>query len=136
MSTISCPMAVRLLDATDDRYIQAELRYCPADPFAVTAIFDTAATEPVPWVFARDLLSNGLDGPSGSGDIGVWPAADSLGLPTVRIRLRSPDGDATLEVQACDIEDFLLQTWAIVPIGTESHVLSIDSLLDTLLNRI
>lgn len=135
-STISYPLALRLLDdRNDERYIQAELRYCAADPLAVTAVFDTTASEPVPWIFARDLLSGGLDEPCGTGDIRVDPAVDPHGTPTVRIRLRSPDGDALLEAPASAVEDFLIQTWALVPTGAESRLLGIDAVLDSLLDR-
>ncbi len=135
-STISYPLALRLLDEGDDeRYIQAELRYSVTDPLAVTAVFDTTAREPVPWVFARDLLSAGLDEPSGKGDINVWPALDPHGTPTVRLRLRSPDGDAVLEAPATAVEDFLIQTWTLVPTGIEGRLLSIDAVLDSLLDR-
>jgi hypothetical protein len=135
-STISYPLALRLLDGgEDDRYIQAELRYSATDPVAVTVVFDVTAPEPVPWVFARDLLSSGLDQPSGDGDIKIWPAIDSHGTPTVRVRLSSPDGDAVLEAPASAVEDFLIQTWTLVPTGVEGRLLSIDALLDSLLDR-
>ncbi|PSK96956.1 sporulation and cell division protein SsgA [Haloactinopolyspora alba] len=135
-STISYPLALRLLDGVDDdRYIQAELRYRTGDPVAVTAVFDTAGHEPVPWVFARDLLSGGLDEPTGDGDIRVWPGLDGHGTRTVRFRLRSPDGDALLEAPAHAVEDFLIQTWSLVPTGAEGRLLGIDALLDSLLNR-
>lgn len=134
-STISYPLALRLLDAAEERFIQAELRYSAADPLAVTAVFDTTAAEPVPWIFARDLLSNGLDEPSGGGDINIWPAVDAHGTAMVRIRLRSPDGHALLEAPASAVEDFLIKTWTLVPTGIEARLLSIDALLDTLLDR-
>jgi hypothetical protein len=135
-STISYPLVLRLLDDSDrQRYIQAELRYSIADPLAVLAVFDTAASEPVPWIFARDLLGAGLDRPSGRGDIRIWPAVDSNGVATVRIRLRSPDGDAILETPLSTVEEFLIQTWAMVPTGAESRLLHIDTLLNVLLDR-
>ena len=135
-STITYPLALRLLgDAEDERYIQAELRYSAEDPLAVTAVFDTTAREPVPWIFARDLLSAGLDQPSDTGDICIWPALDAHGTATIRIRLRSPDGDALLEAPASAVEDFLVQTWTLVPTGIEGRLLSIDALLDSLLDR-
>lgn len=135
-STISYPLALRLLDEADDeRYIQAELCYSVADPLAVTAVFDTTSRAPVPWVFARDLLGAGLDEPTGGGDIGIWPAIDADGVPTVRIRLRSPDGTAVLEAPASAVEEFLIQTWSLVPTGVEGRLLSIDALLDVLLDR-
>ncbi|TDE09265.1 SsgA family sporulation/cell division regulator [Jiangella asiatica] len=136
-STIRYPLALRLLDDADEgeRYIQAELRYLADDPLAVTAVFDTTAREPVPWIFSRDLLGAGLDEPSGQGDITVWPALDPYGTPTVRIRLRSPEGDAVLEAPASAVEDFLIQTWTLVPRGLEGRLLSIDAVLDSLLDR-
>ncbi|WP_026875991.1 SsgA family sporulation/cell division regulator [Jiangella gansuensis] len=136
-STIRYPLALRLLDDADEgeRYIQAQLCYTASDPLAVTAVFDTTAREPVPWIFARDLLGAGLDEPSGHGDITIWPALDAHGTPTVRIRLRSPEGDAALEAPASAVEDFLIQTWSLVPRGLEGHLLSIDAVLDSLLDR-
>ena len=46
---------------------QAELRYDPTDPLAVSLAIGTECDEPVVWVFARDLLADGVNHPSRRG---------------------------------------------------------------------
>src|SRR5688500_5703820 len=55
--------------------VAAELHYEPEDPYAVAVLFHTGQGK-VEWIFARDLLADGLLTSSGEGDILVRPAAD------------------------------------------------------------
>ena len=58
--------------------MEGELRYDPADPFAVTlTIF--APGWPVRWTMARDLLLGGCYAPAGEGDVRVEPCLDDEG---------------------------------------------------------
>ena len=56
--------------------VKVELTYDSRDPFAVQASFRTGQGTAVDWVFARDLLADGLMASSGTGDVRVQPTAD------------------------------------------------------------
>src|SRR5215207_10660687 len=104
-TTVSYPLALSLLSADGvELPLAAELRYTAGDPLAVEALFDDGSDEPVRWVFARDLLSSGLDRRAGDGDVVVWPTNDVDGVRVVHLRLRSPHGDALLEASAYTIQ--------------------------------
>jgi hypothetical protein len=135
--TVSYPLALNLLSADGAELpLAAELRYSARDPLAVEALFDAGIDEPVRWVFARDLLSCGLDRRAGDGDVVVWPTNDIDGTRVVHVRLRSPHGDALLEASAEAIQSFLVSTWRLVPPGTEHEHLDIDEVLDALLGEL
>lgn len=132
---VTYPMTLQLLSApAGTRPLPAEFQYSPRDPLAVTVIFDTTSEAPVRWVFSRDLLSDGLERQSGTGDVTVTPVEDEHGVPAIQIQLSSPDGDAFMLASAEQVEDFVTQTWRLVPPGTEGALLDIDLALDSLLN--
>jgi hypothetical protein len=108
------------------------LRYDTADPYAVHATFHTGAEETVEWVFARDLLAEGLHRPTGTGDVRVWPSR-SHGQGVVCIALSSPEGEALLEAPARALESFLKRTDAAVPPGTEHRHFDLDTELSHIL---
>ena len=112
--------------------VRVALRYDTVDPFAVEAVFRSPLGDDVPWVFARELLMLGLDGPVGEGDVRIWPT-QHRGRDVVRLSLTSPDGAALLEAPAADLLDFLNLTFRICPWGHESEHLDLDHILDALL---
>ena len=74
-TTVSCELHLRLVVSSESSLpVPAGLRYDTADPYAVHATFHTGAEETVEWVFARDLLAEGLHRPTGTGDVRVWPS--------------------------------------------------------------
>ncbi len=113
--------------------VAVDLGYDVEDPFAVTAAFrgDEGTVE---WVFARDLLHDGLDRPSGEGDVQVWPGVED-GREVVLVSLNSPDGHAVLEADACDLRSFLTRTLDLVPAGSEGSYLHVEDELASLLGR-
>lgn len=113
--------------------VAVDLGYDAEDPFAVTAAFrgDEGTVE---WVFARDLLHEGLDRPSGEGDVQVWPGVAD-GREVVLVSLNSPDGHAVLEADASDLRGFLERTLELVPSGSEGHYLHVEDELATLFGR-
>lgn len=113
--------------------VSVDLGYGVHDPFAVTAAFrgDGGTIE---WVFARDLLREGLRRPTGEGDVHVWPG-EVDGQPVVLVSLSSPDGHAVLEADAEDVRAFLDRTHALVPPGAESRYVHLDDELADLLGR-
>ncbi|GAA2426742.1 SsgA family sporulation/cell division regulator [Streptomyces coeruleofuscus] len=88
--------------------LAVRLVYRTADPYAVTAVFNHGTDEETEWLFARELLVDGLHESVGIGDVIVWPSADEAsGRQRVFIRLRSPEGTALLSAAREDIEAFL-----------------------------
>lgn len=132
--TVVDDVTLRLVVPGDDGVLlRATLRYDPSDPFAVEATF-RAGEEAICWVLGRDVLSEGLHGETGVGDVRVWPAALTGGDPSmVMIELRSPDGQAQLAVDAADLDAFLLRTFGSVPQGREVEWLDIDGVVSQLL---
>lgn len=114
--------------------LTAELEYNPTDPYAVTAVFHTSE-QPIRWVFARDLLDEGLVHDVGDGDVQVVPGHDPLGTRRLQLRLSSPDGVAVLETSADAVLEFLARSYALVPPGTESDHVDVGAALARLLDR-
>ncbi|WP_256725481.1 SsgA family sporulation/cell division regulator [Streptomyces sp. IMTB 2501] len=95
------------------------LRYEPADPYIVRAAFFPHSDEPVEWVLGRDLLTEGLKGSAGHGDVRIWSAVGH-GDQAMYIALGSRAGTALFEVPVQDVKAFLERTEALVPRGTEA----------------
>jgi hypothetical protein len=115
--------------------VRAGLHYDVLDPYAVQVAFHTGAAgegEIVEWTFARQLLTDGVTAPVGEGDVQVWPSA-SNGLPVVCLSLSSPSGKALFEVPLPELVDFLGQTYAAIPTGSESDHVDVDAELALLL---
>jgi hypothetical protein len=72
-STITKPLALTVTTGNGEADLTGELRYDPADPFAISLAIGTECGEPVIWTFARDLLSAGVSAPSCEGDITIEP---------------------------------------------------------------
>ena len=111
--------------------VDAVLGYDSADPFAVSVTFRVSAEEQVRWVFARELLMAGLDNPTGQGDVMVWP--DAIDSDVIILSLTTPQGHALFEAPRWIVRDFVEQSLATVPAGTEGEYLDWDGTLSTLL---
>lgn len=111
--------------------VVGELEYSRAEPYGITATFRVGAGAGVQWLFARDLLIEGLIGPAGEGDIRIEPDGTDAG--TTIVELRSPDGSAVLAVSTESLAEFLRATYAVVGFGDEHGVADIDSELSILL---
>jgi hypothetical protein len=112
--------------------VPALLTYCADDPYAVHMTFHLGQESPVTWVFARELLVEGVFRACGNGDVRIWPTrvgGDSL----LCFALSSPAGDALLEAPAAPVADWLDRTLRLVPPGTEASVLDVDAALSYLL---
>jgi len=108
--------------------VAVSLRYDTDDPYAVHSVFRVGPTQQIAWVFARELLSLGLDELSGDGDVRIGPGCDQEG-EVVCITLRSPDGEATVQATADDVVEFLTAAYALCPRGREAQHLKIDRAL-------
>lgn len=112
--------------------LEGELVFDPADPFAV-AMHLEASSGTVVWTFARELLSEGLYGPAGDGDVQVWPCLSNTGGAVVIIELRSPHGMAMLQASSREVAAFVAATEKVVPTGQEGAHLLMDDLISQLL---
>lgn len=117
------------------RGINANLRYLRDDPFAVRLAFPAEISleggDGVEWIFARELLDDGLYGPAGDGDIHLWPCGPSR----MMIEFESPHGVAMVEFAAGDVRRFLEWSYRVVAAGDESRYLDLDADLAALLDR-
>ena len=86
----------------------------------------------VEWTFARQLLGDGVSAPVGEGDVQVWPSSTE-GDPAVCLSLSSPSGRALFEVPLAGLVEFLTQTYAAVPTGSEADHVDVDAELALLL---
>jgi hypothetical protein len=126
------PFTLSLLVSGDEPLpVEGTLSYDAADPYAIHLDIATG-TGFVRWSLARDLLTEGVEEPSGIGDVRVIPIGGKRGR-RVRIVLASPDGSATLEAPLSEMVEFLSSTYASVPSGTESDLLDIDAVIERLL---
>jgi hypothetical protein len=132
--TVICSPAVFELIAPDAAAVpvNVELTYNSRDPYAVQASFRTGSTTAVEWVFARDLLHDGLIGPAGTGDVRVQPMPMNPGR--VQLELSSPSGHAVFTTCAQTLGEFLHRTYLAVPVDSEYSWLDFDMALSDLLN--
>ncbi|MGW6273400.1 SsgA family sporulation/cell division regulator [Streptomyces sp. NPDC055060] len=114
--------------------VPAELHYDLTDPCAVRLSLGAPLTSPVDWVFARDLLTEGLRLPAGVGDVLVSPLITDH-TRRVRITLRSAPGAAVIDVDAAETEEFLRQSFALVPPGAESAHIDLDRAVAEVMGR-
>ncbi|MFF7236498.1 SsgA family sporulation/cell division regulator [Streptomyces collinus] len=105
--------------------IPATLSYDRRDPFAVRMTFPAPATlegVEVCWTFSRELLTDGLRGPEGHGDVRVRP----YGYDRTVLEFHAPEGTAIVHVHSGEIRRFLEATGDLVPVGLEHLQLDLD----------
>ncbi len=114
--------------------VSALVTYRADDPWAVRVAFRTGGEGDgvVEWMFARQLLTEGITTPVGEGDVRVWPTTDD-GEPLVVIAMASPSGSATFEIGRAEVVDFLQATYGAVPTGAEPLVVDLDHEMSLLL---
>ena len=125
--------------------LRADLRYTADDPWAVRVAFQVGSgqvgsgqvasgdagsgaddDEVVEWLFARQLLTEGIAGTVGEGDVRVWPSmvgADRI----VHLAMASPSGSALFELGRDELVEFLQQTYLAAPTGTEESFVDLDA---------
>jgi len=112
----------------------ANLRYDVIDPWAVRVAFQTGGEGDgiVEWMFARQLLTDGVAAAVGEGDVRVWPSLHG-GERVVNLAMASPSGSALFEIDRDALVEFLQQTYLAVPTGAEEEVVDIDAEIAILL---
>jgi hypothetical protein len=106
--------------------VAVELGYSSEDPYAVRAVFRAGASSAT-WLFARDLLHDGLLRPIGEGDIRLRPCLDDHGHAVVMIELSSDSGTALMQLPAREVATFVDRMQTLVAPGTE--VLDVDAVI-------
>lgn len=131
-ASVTKALTLELFDASGAATpLNLDLSYDSRDPYAIAAVFNTKDSR-VRWVFARDLLANGLYEPSGDGDVHVWPCLDARGHAVVIMELCSPDGEALMQARSDEVMDFLRRTEAVVATGQEGAHIDIDDVISHL----
>ncbi|MGY0067616.1 SsgA family sporulation/cell division regulator [Streptomyces sp. QTS137] len=121
-----------VLSPERDVPVPARLGYRTDDPYAVHITFHIGSGRPVHWMFARELLIEGVFRPCGHGDVRVWPSR-AEGRGVVLVALSSPEGDALLEAPAAQVSSWLERTLRVVPPGSEGEQPGLDDELAALL---
>ncbi len=120
--------------------VLADLRYASDDPWAVRVAFQVGGSQGegesegvVEWMFARQLLTDGVAGTVGEGDVRVWPST-SAGERVINLAMASPSGSALFEIDRDALVQFLQQTYVAVPTGSEEDLVDLDAELALLLD--
>ncbi|MEU6309844.1 SsgA family sporulation/cell division regulator [Streptomyces sp. NPDC047014] len=105
---------VRARVITDDplyRAIPVALRFTPDEPLAVRIVFPAGLSPEGTdneWVFPRALLEAGLQAPTGTGDVRVWPC----GRVQAVVEFHSPEGVAVVQFDIAALRRFLRRCYA------------------------
>ncbi len=94
--------------------------------------FHVGTDDPVEWIFARDLLAEGLDRVAGDGDVRVWPST-AAHRDVLNLALSSPFGQAHFEAPLTALTGFLLRTFEVIPAGREGEFIDIEGELNDML---
>ncbi|MGI8592491.1 MAG: SsgA family sporulation/cell division regulator [Nakamurella sp.] len=129
--TILVETAMTLMSDPMPPTVQASFHYAAQEPFAVRLALSLDDAPAVQWVFARDLIVQGVRVPSGHGDIQFYPTSEG-----VVIELHSPDGDAHLLADEAMLTEFADAMEALVPSGRESDFCSMEQELTELLSTV
>ena len=134
--TITAPLPLIVTTGAGEAALDAELRYDPTDPFAVSLAIGTECGEPVVWTFARDLLSAGIGAPQGEGDITIEPDfATDLDTDERMLRITlATDCLATMLTPSANVVEFLVETFTAVPTGSELDRVDLDAEIAALLS--
>ncbi|MFE9251395.1 SsgA family sporulation/cell division regulator [Streptomyces sp. NPDC007088] len=114
--------------------VEATLRYDLSDPYAVRIDFPASATlegTEVTWVFARDLLSEGLREAAGLGDVRVRP----YGYERTVLEFHAPEGMAVVHLYSAELRLFLRRTDSLAPRGAEPPRVDLDRCLAELMGN-
>ncbi|MEU6840388.1 SsgA family sporulation/cell division regulator [Streptomyces sp. NPDC046716] len=97
----------------------AEFSYDTGDPLAVTLIVEADGNRLVRWVFARDLLTEGLAARAGEGDVALWPVDGPDGERSAYCLRLGSTRTALFEIPAAPVVRWLAGTYALVARGAE-----------------
>jgi hypothetical protein len=134
-SGYSCPLSLQLIGPRSPSEVSALFSYDARDPYAVRITFGSArvgAKDAVTWLIGRELLRAGLDQPTGDGDVRVGPTAARSEV--LFLHLRTPSGEALMELSRTALTAFVRGTETLVPFGAEGAAIDLDEELAALLS--
>ncbi|MFE6963062.1 SsgA family sporulation/cell division regulator [Streptomyces sp. NPDC057696] len=111
------------------------LRYCTDDPLVVGLIVSRPGHGNACWVISRDLLSAGLTGTAGIGDVTVEPVAEQSKPLGVLLRVRNDWGESRIHIDHQALLLYLERSHAMMPFGSEAQSRQADAELDELLDE-
>ena len=134
IATVTAELELRLVvPGRPSLPVTAGAAYEVADPWAVRVTFQTGEPDGVvEWMFARQLLTDGVAGAVGEGDVRVWPSVSGRER-VINLAMASPSGSALFEIDRDALLEFLQQTYLVVPTDTEQDVVDLDAELALLL---
>ncbi|MFB6679120.1 SsgA family sporulation/cell division regulator [Streptomyces sp. NPDC056390] len=97
------------------------LRYSTDDPLVVGLIVSRPGQASACWVISRDLLSAGLTGTAGIGDITVEPVAEQSKPLGVLLRVRNEVGESRIHIDHQALLLYLERSHAMMPFGSEAQ---------------
>ncbi|MFD7298207.1 SsgA family sporulation/cell division regulator [Streptomyces sp. NPDC059897] len=109
------------------------LRYSEDDPLVVSVTTARLGRRAEHWVISRDLLSDGLSGRAGIGDVTVRPVVDPDGPPGVLLRARDEQRALRVRIGHQALLLYLARSHALVPFGSEVRPGRIDKGIEGLL---
>ncbi|WP_306321984.1 MULTISPECIES: SsgA family sporulation/cell division regulator [unclassified Streptomyces] len=111
------------------------LRYTADDPLVVHVVLPDSEATSGSWALSRDLLSAGLSGAAGIGDVAVRPVSRENEPLTVEIEVRGSraGGAVRLAVGHRALLTYLERSHALVPFGSEADQGAMDRELELLL---
>lgn len=134
--TVETTLRIKVVQDADGRSNSREpvtLRFDPAAPLAVSMIFNEAKSPdpmagegPPTWLIGRAIFAEG--GGERTGD--VFGERDRKWLT---LTLRSSTGSCKVALAVAELDEFLQQTYRIVPLGEEVTELHLDSAIAELL---
>ncbi|MFI7320935.1 SsgA family sporulation/cell division regulator [Streptomyces venezuelae] len=134
--TLEQPVRARLITPEGrERALSVVLRYSAEDPLAIQMVFPSQASldgAEVTWIFARELLEEGMSAPAGSGDVHIWPC----GRARTVLEFHSHQGLALVQFDKIVLRRFLVRSYAVVPAGGEEESLGLDQGLSRLLGGV
>jgi hypothetical protein len=137
MASVTAEMELRLVvPGGPSLPLVAGLRYDANDPWAVRVTFHTGGDDNgvVEWMFARQLLTDGVAQSVGDGDVRVWPGTHGTER-VINLAMASPSGSALFEIDRDELVTFLQQTYLSVPTGAEGQVIDLDAEIALLLTE-
>ncbi|MFD0509505.1 MULTISPECIES: SsgA family sporulation/cell division regulator [Streptomyces] len=111
------------------------LRYSTGDPLVVGLVVSRPGHGSDCWVISRDLLSAGLTGTAGIGDVTVEPVAEQSLPLGVMLRVRDERGEARIRIDHQALLLYLERSHVMMPFGSEAQSRQVDAELDQLLDE-
>ncbi|MFF1569322.1 SsgA family sporulation/cell division regulator [Streptomyces sp. NPDC058293] len=111
-----------------------QLRYRARDPLAVAVAVSGPGAYSGLWILSRDLLSAGLSGTAGIGDVAVRPEAEPGQPMRVVIRVPGQRGKVEIRIDHQTLLTYLEYTHAMRPFGSEMDDRPLDEEIKHLLD--